>query len=156
MASHPNKQSLVCHVTPRSTSSAQLSRKKPRAQGGRGGGGGGSLEMKASQRLWLIFLSFHRAQRPNWVAGIWDKSLPLPARRLQSPPLHIPITSLLQAPSFHITQLPFVKRTNHSALYVNWNRLLWALTQTFSTNSQLLFPQPSGKGVETSNFPSQN
>lgn len=41
MASHPNKQSLVCHVTPRSTSSAQLSRKKPRAQGGRGGGGGG-------------------------------------------------------------------------------------------------------------------
>lgn len=40
--------------------------------------------------------------------------------------------------------------------HVNWNRLLWALTQTFSTNSQLLFPQPSGKRVETSNFLSQN
>lgn len=43
-----------------------------------------------------------------------------------------------------------------SAFYVNWNRLLWALTQAFSTNSQLLFPQPSGKRVETSNFLSQN
>lgn len=43
-----------------------------------------------------------------------------------------------------------------SAFYVNWNRLLWALTQAFSTSSQLLFPQPSGKRVETSNFLSQN
>ena len=43
-----------------------------------------------------------------------------------------------------------------SAFLVNWNWLLWALTQAFSTSSQLLLPQPSGKRAETSNFLSQN